>query len=416
MPLVPDGPMTTLATDPLAALVTAAMLPLGTTLEEESAEGNRRLFAFAGSDGPGFTVWLEPRRDDSPAFERGEGFLLGYRGEPGSAGYAALRALAERLRELERSGADADWWPAAGGDDGEPALVYSGTRLELRVTMACNERCLFCNSVGATENLARDREDAFAILRRAREQGVEFLVLSGGEPLLVPWLPEVGREARALGYRRVFVQSNAVLLADPGGMARLLATAPDEVILSLHGPDDEVLSAITGVKGLFDRKVEGIVNCLATSIGVVVNVVVCRQNEAHLEAVVDLVAGLPGAPLLLAFSFVAPSGAAARLGKETIPSMTETAPRLLAALRRARAKGLATVLSEYCGIPTCLDPALREFAEPFDLDRPMALPPDRVKPDFCEGCSWNRRCTGILRGYIELYGDKEFRDVPAHHR
>ena len=110
----------------------------------------------------------------------------------------------------------------------------------------------------------------------------------------------------------------------------------------------------------------------------------------------------------VAFSFVAPSGLAWDNRSEVIPSAAEAAPRLLAALRLARELKLAVVHSEYCGIPTCVEPSLREFAEPVSDERPMHVPPDKMKLDRCRQCTWDRRCSGIFKRYIEMYGMEEF--------
>ena len=74
--------------------------------------------------------------------------------------------------------------------------------------------------------------------------------------------------------------------------------------------------------------------------------------------------------------------------------------------------GLNVVHSEYCGIPTCVAPGLREFAEPHTDDRPMHVPQDKAKLSRCNKCEWDSRCSGIFKRYLELYGDKEFGPGP----
>jgi hypothetical protein len=136
----------------------------------------------------------------------------------------------------------------------------------------------------------------------------------------------------------------------------------------------------------------------------------------HASSTMEMLASLSAPPEMVAFSFVAPSGAAARAGQETIPTMSEAAPYLLAGLRRAAELNLGPVLVEYCGMPTCIEPALRAYCEPFESDHPLGVPPDKRKLSVCQTCCWNHRCSGIFKGYLDLYGNDEITHAPASHR
>jgi MoaA/NifB/PqqE/SkfB family radical SAM enzyme len=293
-----------------------------------------------------------------------------------------------------------------------PVLLYGSDQLEIRVTLACNERCVFCNSPGDVANAAMALESALELARDARAQGAAKLVLTGGEPLLVPWLPELVAEARALGYTRVCLQTNGVLLGevllgDEERAAGLRGMALDEILVSVHGADRETVGRITGRPDMYEALLRGLHAALAMRCRAMLNFVVCRQNLEGMGAFVRFVAGLPRVPDLTAFSFVAPNGRAWDNRVEVIPRMSDAAPRLLAALRLASSLALPVVHSEYCGIPTCLEPGLREFAEPCTDDRPMHVPPDKTKLPGCDRCAWSLRCSGVFRRYLELHGSGE---------
>lgn len=136
------------------------------------------------------------------------------------------------------------------------------------------------------------------------------------------------------------------------------------------------------------------------------NFVVCKQNMWRIDAFVKRMAKLDPAPAFVSFSFVAPSGLAWENRAETVPSLTEAAPLLLSGLRLGRDLGLRVVHSEYCGIPTCVCPDLREFAEPCTPERPMHVPPDKEKPPMCDRCDWSWRCSGIFRRYMNAADQK----------
>ena len=84
----------------------------------------------------------------------------------------------------------------------------------VRLTMACNERCPFCN-VPAEDYPARPTPEAelLAEVDRFVAAGDRTLTISGGEPtLLRRRLLALTREARARGIDFVEIQTNAVLI------------------------------------------------------------------------------------------------------------------------------------------------------------------------------------------------------------
>jgi len=314
-----------------------------------------------------------------------------------------LPAGADALLEALAVALDNHPAPSALADPG-PALIFGTDQLEIRVTLACNEHCVFCNSWHGADNLATDLPAAVVLLAQARARGTRKLVISGGEPLLVPWLPDLAREARTLGFAYICLQTNAILAV--GAWDLLEATAPDEILVSAHGSTEKVLAAVTRRPELAAAHMDGLLRLLASDFRVVVNFVVCRQNLADLPRFVRFLAKQPKRPFLLSLSFVAPTGLAWDNRVETIPRYSEAAPAVLSALRLARSLGLHGVLPEYCGIPTCVLPELREFADSADASRPVHVPPDKTLVARCEPCPWKPRCSGIFRRYVEMFGDE----------
>lgn len=393
--------------------LTALLTARGWTVESVATEGRRLVATCKDGEDDDLIFWLMPRVDGESCFRLAGHYLVGYRSKSLSKnGLALLEELAALLCTLPEGMLGQ---PDSGGrasDDQDPTFIYGGDQFEIRVTSACNEQCVFCNSWGAVENLAETREAAFALTKKAREQGANKLVVTGGEPLLVPWVAALMEQARNLGFTYLVVQTNGTPLADEGILAELVAAHPDEVLISVHGRTPETVGSITGRESLFHAKMTGLANALLAGLRVAVNFVVCRQNLEEIGQFVEYLAGLSPRPYLVSFSFVAPSGLAWENRGTTIPPAKEAAPRLLAALTRACELGLNVVHSEYCGIPTCVAPGLREFAEPHTDDRPMHVPQDKAKLSRCNKCEWDSRCSGIFKRYLELYGDKEFGPGP----
>jgi MoaA/NifB/PqqE/SkfB family radical SAM enzyme len=391
----------------LTDLLTSAGQVSGWDIDPPQTEGPRLIFQTTGPEGT-FTFWLVPSNNDEASFAQGKSFKLGYRGTVGPGGFALLSTLAARLKAFERINGPLELETNFPPPDKEVSLIYSGQQMEIRLTLDCNEQCIFCNSHGLAENLATDLEHATTMLEQARDSGARKLVISGGEPLLIAWLPELISLARKLEFFPITVQTNGLLLSKEQNLQRLDASPPDDVLISIHGPTDEILQSITGVPRSLSRKLEALRKCRERGFRTLVSIVICRQNMAAAEETVRLLAAQSLRPDLVAFSFVAPSGRARDYGKDVVPSMSKTAPLLLAALRTGRELGLDVVLVEYCGLPLCVEPGLEPFAEAFNPEAPLGIPFDKKKIAACETCRFSLRCSGIFKNYLSLYGEDEF--------
>jgi len=112
------------------------------------------------------------------------------------------------------------------------------------VTTHCNLNCAYCEDFGARRNetasVPPTQETAQQILRVIRG-GISRLWLTGGEPLLVPYLPELLAFARhELKFREITLISNGTLLS------QRLEILPhlDRLVLSLDSADPLALAAV----------------------------------------------------------------------------------------------------------------------------------------------------------------------------
>jgi pyruvate formate lyase activating enzyme len=119
---------------------------------------------------------------------------------------------------------------------------YPGTTAAVLLTQGCNFRCSYCHSAALgpcrTGRLNGRRVWEFLIGRVGQLQGV---VISGGEPLLHPELPEVLQEIRDLGYR-IKVDTNG---SQPAALECLLdLDLVDYVALDIKAPWDRYVDVV----------------------------------------------------------------------------------------------------------------------------------------------------------------------------
>jgi MoaA/NifB/PqqE/SkfB family radical SAM enzyme len=124
---------------------------------------------------------------------------------------------------------------------------------QIAVTNVCNAHCRFCSfpRVAPEERVMADPARLFRGLQVLKDQGVRYLCLTGGEPLLYPdLLPVLGR-ARDQGVHTLLC-TNGWLLT-PAYIRELQAAGLETLIISLDGPTAATHDAHRGLPGLTDH-------------------------------------------------------------------------------------------------------------------------------------------------------------------
>lgn len=283
----------------------------------------------------------------------------------------------------------------------------------LRLTMACNERCPFCN-VPAEDYQPRTPapQETQASLDAFVESGEQTLTISGGEPtLLRARLVALVREARQRGVPFVELQTNAVLIDD--AYAQELAEAGlTSAFVSLLSDQAALHDDLAGLPGAFPRCLHGIDALLKQGVRVALNPVTARSTQNRLEAYVDFVAGrLPGVRSI-SLSAVQPHGRAAAAAASLLPDYAVLAREVPRALARAQHHGIE-LLNPYCGLPLCVgwlgrsDRSVEAIEASTGGWRPLPgveNAGDKEHGAPCERCLFRTRCGGAWRAYWTVRG------------
>jgi MoaA/NifB/PqqE/SkfB family radical SAM enzyme len=144
----------------------------------------------------------------------------------------------------------------------------------------CNCRCIMCNIwklTDAEEINAAELERHLADIERL---GVEWVVFTGGEPLMHSDLFRLSGMLRVRGIRITILSTGLLLERDA---ARIVEGA-DEVIVSLDGPA-RTHDEIRRVPGAFDSLANGVraVHCLSPAFPISARCTVQARNAAHLR-------------------------------------------------------------------------------------------------------------------------------------
>jgi MoaA/NifB/PqqE/SkfB family radical SAM enzyme len=285
----------------------------------------------------------------------------------------------------------------------------------LRLTMACNERCPFCNVPAEDYRPATPPQATIdADLDAFVASGERTLTISGGEPtLLRRRLLDLVAAARARGVPLVELQTNAVLL-DPDYAGALADAGLTSAFVSLLSDQAPLHDHLAGLDGAFERCLAGIDALLDAGVRVTLNPVVARTTHDRVAAYVRFVADRLPRVRSISLSAVQPHGRAGRgqAAEALLPDYAVLAEQVPQAQAAAAVAGIE-LLNPYCGLPLCVgwadDPDRSVEAIEAEGGGWRPLPGienqgDKAHGAPCRRCAWRTRCGGAWRAYWSLRG------------
>lgn len=162
------------------------------------------------------------------------------------------------------------------------------------LTRRCNLKCAHCRaSAGEGGANGRDElsfDEAKAVVDDIASFAKPILILTGGEPLLCPYLFELIAYAKAKGLKPV-IGTNATLI-DDALAKRIAAAGVPRISVSIDFPTAAEHDDFRGVKGAFEATLRGIRATLAAGVEVQVNSTITKMNRDLLPRLHDLAAEL----------------------------------------------------------------------------------------------------------------------------
>ena len=299
---------------------------------------------------------------------------------------------------------------AAPPDAGEASHRTKGL---LRLTMACNERCPFCNVPAEDyDKLTPPEDETLAELQQFLDAGAQTLTISGGEPtLLRKRLLRLVARAREGGVRFVEIQTNATLIDDR--YAEQLAEAGvTSAFVSLLSHVPEHHDALAGLDGAFPKCLRGIDALLDHGIRVTLNPVTASLTEELVADFVDFVAERLPRVTFISMSAVQPHGRARHDVSGLLPDYAVLGRTIRQARVRAEAHGIDLV-NPYCGLPLCVgwsdDPeqsveAIEAQGGGWQRTPGLDNLGNKRHGAPCHRCAVRTRCGGAWHAYWDVRG------------
>lgn len=150
------------------------------------------------------------------------------------------------------------------------------------LTLRCNVRCRHCYILypGAT-NGELSTDQAKGVLNKLADQGVLFLLLTGGEIFARHDFREIYLHAKRLGFLLTLF-SNATLI-DRETADFLAEWPPRRIEVTVYGHTEQTYERVTGMKGSYQRFRRGIELLLERRLPLALKTIILRSNHHEFE-------------------------------------------------------------------------------------------------------------------------------------
>lgn len=167
-------------------------------------------------------------------------------------------------------------------------VPLSGT---FELSPVCNFSCKMCyvrktrQEVQESPRKILTLEDWRRIARDARDAGMLYLLLTGGEPLLWPDFWTLYEELVDMGFL-VSINTNGSLI-DDAAIARFKKKPPQKINITLYGASNETYQKLCGANDVFSKVDLAIKGLLANQIAVKINCSLTPENAGDLDWIID---------------------------------------------------------------------------------------------------------------------------------
>ncbi len=234
--------------------------------------------------------------------------------------------------------------------------MWRPRKIIMNTTYICNNHCVFC-ATGNRSDWHGDLDKQLAFLHERRAQGYDLCDFDGGEPTTNPNLIKLISEAKKLGYQQINLTTNGRLLSVPRNAEKLVRSGLTSILVSLHGPNEEVHERNVRAKGAFAQTIAGIENarplCDRLGLDFGVNVTLTKTNAPALLEYGELLVRL--GVKLCNVQFLTPFG---RASAECQPDPAETAPLVMQLIDRFSDK----IRFQIINLPVCYLPGYEAWA------------------------------------------------------
>lgn len=155
----------------------------------------------------------------------------------------------------------------------------------------CNFTCKMCYIRKTMAQLEEEHkglihwQEWLSLAEKCKEEGMLYLLLTGGEPFIYPGFKELYLQLHKMGFL-ISINTNGTLIDDEA-IEWLKEAAPHRVNITLYGASGETYERICGSYSGYQKAVDAILKLKAAGIQVVINASMIPENEQDLEYIIS---------------------------------------------------------------------------------------------------------------------------------
>ncbi len=179
------------------------------------------------------------------------------------------------------------------GDVNAADLFYSGIdkiipfsrvpdapyRMDIALTYACNNQCPHCYNEPGRGQKPYSQDEWKKVLDKLEAIAIPHVVFTGGEPTIVPFLPDLVRYADTLGII-TGLNTNGRKLKDEDLVIKLKEGSLDHIQITLESNQPDIHDKMVGAEGAWEESVAGIKNVLKHGIYMNTNTTLLASNSS----------------------------------------------------------------------------------------------------------------------------------------
>lgn len=278
----------------------------------------------------------------------------------------------------------------------------------IRISLACNQRCLFCNTLNKREPIENIDSIKKSVWKLRKQPGLKMLI-TGGEPTIRPDLFKlIGIIKKALpADAAIGIQTNALRCSYMAYTQQLSEAGISYAFVPFHHNTRSVFNHITQNPDSFDYAIAGIKNLARCKVAIDINIVINSYNYKDLIRIVGFVKNNFDFNCI-SFSYVQPHGLAEQ-NYTIVPPYSKARKYIIQAYAYCLKEKVA-FFNPNCGLPLCMVKGYEKYSQDFRESAVSPLIsqyPNKIKTAKCLKCKRNNRCYGIWQKYVDMYGYQE---------
>ena len=154
----------------------------------------------------------------------------------------------------------------------------------------CNFSCKMCYVRKTMAQIKEEKKELInwkewlSLAEKCKDEGMLYLLLTGGEPFIYPNFKELYLELHKMGFL-ISINTNGTMIDDET-IEWLKEAAPHRVNITLYGTSADTYEKICDNRNGYDLAVSAILKLKEAGIGVVINASMIPENEGDLEDII----------------------------------------------------------------------------------------------------------------------------------